>query len=634
MDNEMAFFSKKDCIHHIFERVAECFPDAVAVTCEHETLTYHELNCRANRLAHYLQRLNVGPEKLVGVCQDRSPDMIISILGILKAGGAYLPLDLAYPPERLAFMLQDADAGVILTQESVAQKLPETKARIVCVDRDCEEIDHEPSDNPVSAAQPDSLAYVIYTSGSTGTPKGVMVTHYNVVRLFQSTQQWFHFDSSDIWTFFHSHAFDFSVWEIWGALLYGGRLIVIPYLISRAPELLYELLCAEQVTVLNQTPSAFRQLIRAEEALGKPKDLNLRLIIFGGEALELQSLLPWFDRHGDRKPQLVNMYGITETTVHVTYRPLTLDDVRRRRGSVIGIPIPDLQIYILDEARKPSLIGTPGEMYVGGAGVARGYLHREALTAERFIRNPFSNDPGDRLYKTGDMAKRLPDGDIEYVGRIDQQVKIRGFRIELGEIESALALHPHVREAVAVVHEDDNGHKSLAAYVAIKQGSPFSAQDMRSFLRSKLPEYMVPAAFVRLDRLPLTPNGKLDRAALPAPQVTRETIATAYAPPATTTEQTIAALFREVLQSGEIGIYDNFFDLGGDSLLAAQLILKIRDACGRSIKIAKLFEHPTVHALAGYLSESASSEGLHPEIFNRAAKQKDALQKRRQLKKG
>lgn len=633
MDNELVFFSKNDCIHHIFERVAACCPDAVAVKCEHETLTYHELNCRANRVAHYLQRLNVGPEKLVGVCLDRSPDMIISILGVLKAGGAYLPLDLAYPSERLAFMLQDAEAAVIVAQESVLQKLPETKAHIVCVDRDRGEIDREFAGNPASAAQPDSLAYVIYTSGSTGTPKGVMVTHYNVVRLFQSTQQWFQFKKNDIWTFFHSHAFDFSVWEIWGALLYGGRLIVIPYLISRAPELFYELLCEEQVTVLNQTPSAFRQLIRAEEALGEPKDLHLRLIIFGGEALELQSLLPWFDRHGDRKPQLVNMYGITETTVHVTYRPLTLDDVRSRRGSVIGIPIPDLQIHILDETREPSPIGALGEMYVGGAGVARGYLYREALTAERFIRNPFSSAPNDRLYKTGDMAKRLPDGDIEYVGRIDQQVKIRGFRIELGEIESALALHPHVREAAAVVYEDDAGHKSLAAYVVVKQGSPFFAQDMRSFLRSKLPDYMVPTAFVRLDRLPLTPNGKLDRGALPKPQVTRETIATAYAPPATTMEQTIAALFREVLKSGEVGIYDNFFDLGGDSLLAAQLILKIRDACALSIKIAKLFEHPTVHALAGYLSASASGERLYPDVFNRAAKQKDALLKRRQLKK-
>ncbi|MBW4490089.1 MAG: amino acid adenylation domain-containing protein [Trichocoleus desertorum ATA4-8-CV12] len=453
------------CLHQWFEQQVARSPDAIAVSFEHQHLTYQDLNQRANQLGHYLQKLGVQPETLVGICVDRSLDMIIGILGILKAGGAYVPLDPTYPAARLAFILEDAQVSVLLTQTSLLSRISAPKAYTICLDQE-PAIAQASQDNPTSGATPDNLAYIIYTSGSTGKPKGVLINHANVARLFQATQAWFHFTERDVWTFFHSYAFDFSVWELWGALLYGGRVVVVPYHISRSPDTFYDLLCTEQVTVLNQTPSAFRQLMRVEASLDVLKPLALRLVIFGGEALEIQSLKPWFDRHGDQQPQLVNMYGITETTVHVTYRPLAIADLTGASGSVIGQPIPDLQLYILDQQQQPVPIGVPGEMYIGGAGLARGYLNRPDLTHERFIAHPFSSNSAARLYKSGDLARRLANGDIEYLGRIDHQVKIRGFRIELGEIESALSQHPDIREAVVLVREDIPGNQRLVAYLA------------------------------------------------------------------------------------------------------------------------------------------------------------------------
>ena len=449
-------------VHQRVEAQAARTPDNIALVFEDQRLTYAELNARANQLAHYLRKEGVGPEVLVAMCVERSLEMIVGILGILKAGGAYLPLDLAYPPERLAFMIGDAKPPVVLTLEKLKEKLPEHAAKVVCLDSDWKTIATESKENPESGAGPENLAYVIYTSGSTGKPKGCLVTHYNVVRLFDATWDWYKFDEHDVWTMFHSYAFDFSVWEIWGALFYGGRVVVVPYMVSRSPADFYQLLRTERVTVLNQTPSSFKQLIQAEENLGV-QDLALRLVIFGGEALDMQSLKPWYDRHGDQKPLLVNMYGITETTVHVTYRPLSVSDTTG--GSVIGRPIPDLQLYILDQHRQPVPIGVPGEMYVGGAGVARGYLNRPELSSERFVPDRFSSDENARLYKTGDLARFLANGDVEYLGRIDHQVKIRGFRIELGEIEAVLAGHPAVRHSVVIAREDEPGNKQLVAYL-------------------------------------------------------------------------------------------------------------------------------------------------------------------------
>src|SRR3989454_2239938 len=392
--------------------------------------------------------------------------MVVGALGIWKAGGAYLPMDPAYPAYRLAFMLEDARAAVLLTETKLLYSLPDHSVLTICLDDAETVLPPQPVTNPAIAVAPDNMAYVIYTSGSTGKPKGCIITHRNVARLMRATEAWYGFNERDVWTLFHSFAFDFSVWEIWGALLYGGRLVVVPFLVSRSPEEFYELLAEEQVTVLNQTPSAFRQLIQAEESVGQKK-LALRYVIFGGEALEMQSLRPWFGRHGDQPPLLVNMYGITETTVHVTYRPLSKDDLDS--GSVIGTPIPDLHVYILDAKHEPVPVGVMGEMFVAGAGLARGYLYRPELTTERFIPD-YLKQRGSRLYKTGDLARFLPDGDIEYLGRIDDQVKIRGFRVELGEIEAALYQHPAVQQAAVIVREDVPGDKRLAAYLVMHPG--------------------------------------------------------------------------------------------------------------------------------------------------------------------
>jgi acyl-CoA synthetase (AMP-forming)/AMP-acid ligase II len=394
------------------------------------------------------------------------------------------------------------------------------------------------------------------------------------------------------------------VWEIWGALLYGGRLIIVPYLVTRSPESFYKLLVQQQVTVLNQTPSAFRQLIQAEQSGVTAGELNLRLVIFGGEALEIQSLQPWFERHGDTKPQLVNMYGITETTVHVTYRPLTKVDLNHN-ASVIGRPIPDLQVYVLDEYKQPVPIGVRGEMYVGGAGVTRGYLNRPELTAERFIANPFSNNPQARLYKTGDLGRYLPNGDLEYLGRIDNQVKIRGFRIELGEIEAILATHPDVWETVVVVREDEPGDtctersrsKRLVAYVVTKTAPSLSTSQLRRFLSEQLPSYMVPSAFVVLPSLPLTSNGKIDRKALPVP-VSREGLEVSFVAPRTSEEEILVKIWADILKVDQVGIHDNFFELGGNSLLGTQVISRLRNAFSINLSLHRLFISPTVAELA------------------------------------
>ncbi|HEX3555022.1 MAG TPA: amino acid adenylation domain-containing protein, partial [Thermoanaerobaculia bacterium] len=427
-------------LHERFALQAARSPEATAVVCEGERLSYGDLDRRSNRLARYLIRLGVLPGDRVGLCLERSVAMAVAILGVLKAGASYVPLDPAYPQERLAFLLADSRPPVVLTQESLAALLPEPGAgtRVVFVDRDAKRMARERVSAPKVPVSAEHPAYVIYTSGSTGQPKGVVVRHGNALRLFSATERWFGFGPEDVWTLFHSYAFDFSVWEIWGALLHGGRLVVVPYWVSRSPEAFYELLRSERVTVLNQTPSAFRQLIWAEETAlaGAEPDLALRYVIFGGEALEPAGLAPWFERHGDERPRLINMYGITETTVHVTWREVGRADMGRA-VSAVGCPIPDLGVYLLDSSLQPVPVGVPGEMHVSGAGLAEGYLGRPELTAERFVPNPFG-EAGSRLYRSGDLARRLPDGDLEYLGRIDHQVKIRGFRIELGEIESAL----------------------------------------------------------------------------------------------------------------------------------------------------------------------------------------------------
>jgi amino acid adenylation domain-containing protein len=610
-NNTQVDYSQNQCIQQLFEAQVEKTPDAVAVVFENQQLTYQQLNHKANQLAHHLQKLGVKPEKLVGIYVERSLEMVIGLLGILKAGGAYVPLDPAYPQERLAFILQDAQVPVLLTQQSLSNNLPPSATEVVCLDTNWQSIAAETQENLNCQSTPHNLAYVIYTSGSTGQPKGVLVNHSNVIRLLAATESWYNFNHKDVFTLFHSIAFDFSVWELWGCLLNGGKIVVVPYWLSRSPKDFYQLLSTQEVTVLNQTPSAFRQLIQAEQSLAHDHQLNLRLVIFGGEALELESLRPWFERHGDQFPQLVNMYGITETTVHVTYRPLTIADLEFASRSVIGRAIPDLQIYLLDQHLQPVPIGIKGEMYIGGAGVARGYLNRAELTAERFIPNPFNNQPNARLYKSGDLARYLPNGDIEYLGRIDHQVKVRGFRIELGEIENALAKHQAVQEVVVLVREIEDNNKQLVAYVVLKKNQTNTSTQMRNFLRERLPEYMVPSAFVFLERLPLTANGKVDHRALPAPDTVRPELEKVFVPPCTKEEKILAEIWAKVLNFEQVGIEDNFFSLGGDSIRSIQ-VQSLAKEQGLNFSIQQLFQYQTIRELLAAL-KTAESEIINSE---------------------
>ncbi|HEX4383229.1 MAG TPA: amino acid adenylation domain-containing protein, partial [Myxococcales bacterium] len=577
------------CIHEAFEAQAARRPDAVAVVCGDERLTYRELDERANQLAHHLRGLGVGRESLVALCLPRSLEMLVAILGVLKAGGAYLPMEPGVPEGRRAFMLEDAEAKVLIADPRNVP--PDYAGQVVQL----EDLAAGRRDRPAPLATRESCAYVIYTSGSTGNPKGVRVSHANVTRLFTATDELFGFGERDVWTLFHSYAFDFSVWEIWGALIYGGRLVVVPHEVSRSPEAFHELLVRERVTVLNQTPSAFRLLVAADA--DSPGRLGLEWVIFGGEAVDLGSLRPWFARHGDEQPRLVNMYGITETTVHVTHRRLRAADLEGS-PSPIGRPIRDLTAYLLDGRQELVPIGVPGEIYVGGAGVALGYLNRPELTAQRFVDDPFV--PGERLYRSGDRGRWLSDGTLEYLGRLDHQVKIRGFRIELGEIENELRNHPAVREAVVIARADERGEKRLVAYVV------GSAASLRAHLQSRLPEYMIPAAFIELAAIPLTVNGKVDREALPSPAGTRPELEREYRAPRTLDEELLAGIWAEVLELEQVGIDDGFFELGGDSIVSLQVVSKAQSA-GLHLSVRSLFQHQTIRELASALT------GAQPE---------------------
>ncbi|TSC26813.1 amino acid adenylation domain-containing protein, partial [Corallococcus sp. Z5C101001] len=619
-----AHFPVDACLHSLFEAQAARTPDAVAVTYAEQRLTYRELDARANQLAHHLRSLGVGPEVLVGLAVERSLELMVGLLAILKAGGAYLPMDPAYPRERLEFMVEDARVPVVLTQQHLLEVVPSGAAKRLCLDADAAAWASAPTTTPDSGVAPHHLAYVIYTSGSTGRPKGAQIEHAQVVRLFDGTKQWFDFGAKDVWTLFHSYAFDFSVWEMWGALLYGGKLVVVPYEVSRTPADFHALLKREGVTVLNQTPSAFRQLIQHEERTGDSEGLSLRTVVFGGEALEFGSLRPWYARHADTAPVLVNMYGITETTVHVTYRALKAADAEGGRGSEVGVPIPDLQVYVLDAHGQPVPPGVTGEMYVGGAGLGRGYLGRPELTAQRFLPDPFSARPGARLYRSGDLARWRPNGTLEYLGRADFQVKVRGFRIELGEIEAGLLSHPSVREAVVLVREDVPGDKRLVAYLVGAPGQGVAgSQELREQLRRTLPEYMVPSAFVPLEALPLTSNGKVDRRALPAPDTTRAEAA-ALVVARTPLQLQLVRVWEETLGVSPIGIRDDFFDLGGHSMLAVQLMGRIQQLTGRDLPLASLFQASTVEQLSALLEQEAKAwsplvalkpEGTKPPLF-------------------
>ncbi|MDU0539810.1 pyoverdine non-ribosomal peptide synthetase PvdD [Pseudomonas aeruginosa] len=594
-----------------FEEQARQRPQAVALILDEQRLSYGELNARANRLAHCLIARGVGADVPVGLALERSLDMLVGLLAILKAGGAYLPLDPAAPEERLAHILDDSGVRLLLTQGHLLERLPrQTGVEVLAIDGLV--LDGYAESDPLTTLSADNLAYVIYTSGSTGKPKGTLLTHRNALRLFSATEAWFGFDERDVWTLFHSYAFDFSVWEIFGALLYGGRLVIVPQWVSRSPEDFYRLLCREGVTVLNQTPSAFKQLMAvacsADMATQQPA---LRYVIFGGEALDLQSLRPWFQRFGDRQPQLVNMYGITETTVHVTYRPVSEADLEGGLVSPIGGTIPDLSWYILDRDLNPVPRGVVGELYIGRAGLARGYLRRPGLSATRFVPNPFPGGAGERLYRTGDLARFQADGNIEYIGRIDHQVKVRGFRIELGEIEAALAGLAGVRDAVVLAH-DGVGGTQLVGYVVADSAEDAERlrESLRESLKRHLPDYMVPAHLMLLERMPLTVNGKLDRQALPQPDASLSQ--QAYRAPGSELEQRIAAIWAEILGVERVGLDDNFFELGGHSLLLLMLKERIGDTCQATLSISQLMTHASVAEQAACIEGQARESLLVP----------------------
>ena len=595
-------FLSADTIVSVFDQAVTEYTNKTALVYQQTSLSFTELETRANGLAHYLQTQGVKPESLVGVCLERSEQLVITILAILKAGGAYVPIDPSYPSDRIEFLLQDSGIILLVTQQSVISQLPESEKEILILEDIVTQLTQENSQPPTVQILPEHPAYVIYTSGSTGTPKGCIVTHGNVIRLLKATASWFEFNSQDVWTLFHSYAFDFSVWEIWGALLYGGQVVVVPYWTSRSPADFFQLLQTHKVTVLNQTPSAFKQLIPIAQE--KQEKLLLRYVIFGGEALELPSLQPWWELYGDEQPKLINMYGITETTVHVTYRPITQADMINNRGSVIGQPIPHLQLYILDENLEPSPIGVPGEIYVSGAGVTRGYLHQPRLSAERFIPNPHSQTPGSRLYSSGDLARRLPDGEIEYLGRADQQIKIRGFRIETGEITGVINSHPQVKQALVMVQKATTGENRIVAYFT-SDTTADRKTDLQEFLKRKLPDYMIPAAFVPLESIPLTVNGKIDQKALPVPDWSWTS--KPYIAPRNDQEATICSLMASLLKLERVGVKDDFFELGGDSLLVTQLAILLRQTYQTEFPLPQLFSHRTPEGIALLLASSPTT---------------------------
>ncbi|PWI09286.1 non-ribosomal peptide synthetase [Streptomyces sp. NWU339] len=583
----------------LFERQAAQQADAVAVVCDGTTLTYEELNARANRLARHLVARGVGPESLVGVCLERSAELVVALLAVLKAGGAYLPIDPDSPADRIDYMVQDAQPVLLVTTsttgvaQDLAQDLP-----LVHLDRAEAFAEKTATDltdaERRTALRPEHPAYVIYTSGSTGRPKGVLIPHRNVVGLFTAAQD-FGFGADDVWTLFHSYAFDFSVWELWGPLLHGGRLVVVPFDVSRSPGDFLQLLARERVTVLNQTPSAFYQLVQAD-ADAPGQDLALRYVVFGGEALDLGRLADWYARHASDAPVLVNMYGITETTVHVTRVDLDEHSAARYQASVIGPAVPGLRAYVLDAHLKPAPVGVTGELYVAGYGLARGYHGRPDLTAGRFVACPFG-ESGERMYRSGDLVRWGKNGQLEYVGRADSQVKIRGFRIEPGEIEHALAGHPGVAQAVIVVRENQEGDKRLVGYVVPKPDADVQADELSEYLRGRLPDYMVPSAVIPLAEIPLTSNGKLDRRALPS----EDTNTVVSREPRNAYEQKLCALFGELLGLEKVGVDDGFFALGGHSLLATRLSVRIRNQFDIDIPIRTIIRYPTVAELAALM---------------------------------
>ena len=593
-NNTYTEYHRNSCVHELFEAQVERTPEAVALIFEDLQLTYQELNARANQLAHYLRSLGVGSETLVGIFMERSLEMIVGVLGVLKAGGAYVPLDPTYPKERIAFMLEDAQVSLLLTQERMVEALPQHSAHLVRLDTDWEVIAQESRENPASNINTDNLAYVIYTSGSTGKPKGVQIPHSALTNFLDSMCREPGMTSQNTLLAVTTLSFDIAALELFLPIIVGARVVVVSREVASNGKLLSDEIANSGAALMQATPATWRLLLES----GWPGRDQLK-VLCGGEALswELANQLL------ERGVSLWNMYGPTETTIWSSVHRVESED----KVISIGRPIANTQIYILDQHLQPVPVGVAGELHIGGDGLARGYLNRPELTVEKFIANPFSNESGGRLYKTGDLTRYLPDGKIECLGRIDHQVKIRGFRIELGEIEAVLSGHGSVGEAVALVREDEPGDKRLVAYVVPSWEQAPTTGELRRYLKEKLPDYMVPSVFMMLDWLPLTPNGKVDRRVLPAPDSARTEVEETFVAPRDELEIRLTKVWEKVLGVRPIGVRDNFFDLGGHSLLAVRLFTQIEKTLERNIPLSTLFQSPTVEQLAEVLRDEAGS---------------------------
>jgi amino acid adenylation domain-containing protein len=584
---------REQTLHRLFAEQVERTPERTAVSLGGERLSYAELDARANRLAQRLRRLGVGPDRLVGLYFERSIELVTAILATLKAGGAYLPFDPIHPADRIGFMMGDAQPCAVLTHNRCAERVAGFAPHGCAVlNVDDPTLASEPATPPADLTRPEHLAYCIYTSGSTGRPKGALIEHRQVVRLLVNERLPFAFGPDDCWTLFHSCCFDFSVWEMYGALLYGGRLVVVPRDVAQDPAAWVALVAQERVTVLNQTPTSFYNFART--ALQRRTELALRYVVFGGEELAPTHLREF--KAAYPQTRLINMYGITETTVHVTVGEVSDEEIATNRSG-IGRPIPTTTTYLMDEQRRLVPVGVPGEICVGGEGVGRGYLRREELTNERFVANPYR--PDERLYRSGDLARQLPDGRLVYLGRMDDQVQIRGFRVELGEIKTRLLGYPGLTDVELMARKGSAGALELVAYYVAK--SDIAVADLRRHLAAALPDYMVPSAFVRLPGLPLTSNGKVDRRALPEPVALSAGGGASYVAPGTPTQQQLAAIYATVLRQERVGATDGFFDLGGHSLLATQLMSRVRESFGLELPLRHVFEAPTVAGLAAVI---------------------------------
>jgi len=621
--NSTAAAYPETTIHRLIEEQVRRTPDAVALVFEGRTISYAGLNRRANQLARHLRDLGVGPDTLVGLCVERSFEMVVGLLGILKAGGAYVPVDPGYPPDRQAYMIEDSRAPVLLTQAHLTGGLADFRARVVVLDAGWEEIGSHPDGDLEDGAGPGHLAYVIYTSGSTGKPKGAMNEHRAVCNRLLWMQDTYGLTASDRVLQKTPFSFDVSVWEFFWPLMTGARLVIARPEGHKDPSYLVQRIREEGITTLHFVPSMLRAFLEAE---GVEECSSVKRVICSGEALPYELQERFFGRLG--LAELHNLYGPTEAAVDVTWWPCERGSARKIVP--IGRPVANTQMYVLDAGMNPVPVGIPGELYIGGAQVGRGYWGRPELTAEKFLPDPFV--PGGRLYRTGDLSRWLPDGAIEYLGRNDFQVKVRGLRIELGEIEAALSEHPTVGQAVVVSREETPGDVRLVAYLVPRADASPSVADLRVSLKDRLPEYMVPSAFVILPSFPLNPSGKVDRKALPAPERMRSSLATQYEAPRTEVEAMIADVWKEVLRIEKVGVHDNFFDLGGHSLLLVQVQARLEQHLKRKLAVVDLFQYPSIETLSRHLTSEEDVAPAREYIDSRVDRQRHAMSRHRDRK--